>query len=103
MQKTVIIDSQFNGPANSANGGYACGIMAEAFDHKAAVKVSLKAPPLLDAPLELIGDGQQASLQSGDKVFGKAELGHLDISQIPPCPSITEVTAAEAHPFDSPL
>lgn len=45
----VLIDPRFHGPPHSANGGYACGMVAEVTD--AAVEVSLRVPPPLGRPL----------------------------------------------------
>ena len=46
----IIIDRRFNGPPNSANGGYACGLVGTALDAP-SVRVSLRKPPPLEVPL----------------------------------------------------
>jgi hypothetical protein len=52
MAESVSIDRRFNGPPDSAQGGYACGLVAERIDARAAA-VSLRAPPPLETPLEV--------------------------------------------------
>ena len=49
MIDTVTIPARYNGPPSSANGGYACGLVAEAIGPSATVR--LVKPPPLDAPL----------------------------------------------------
>jgi hypothetical protein len=47
----VVIDRRFNGPPDSANGGYAAGLLAQAVP--GACEVTLRTPPPLDTPLRL--------------------------------------------------
>lgn len=46
----VLIDSRFHGPPHSANGGYACGVVAALADEP--VTVSLRVPPPLEQPMD---------------------------------------------------
>jgi hypothetical protein len=48
----VLIPRRFNGPPASANGGYACGLIARYIPGPA--EVSLRSPPPLDTALELV-------------------------------------------------
>ena len=50
MQNTIptIIRKRFCGPPNSGNGGYVCGLLANALGEPA--QVTLHAPPPLDPP-----------------------------------------------------
>ena len=50
MTDVVTIPARFNGPPGSANGGYACGLVAAAIGPAATVR--LLSPPPLDVPLE---------------------------------------------------
>ncbi|MCJ9429794.1 hypothetical protein [Kordiimonas marina] len=83
MEKTVTIASRFNGPPSSANGGYACGLMASLIDGPA--EASLKAPPPLDKPLTLRGESGEARLYDGETVIGvaRATALTLDVPQMP--------------------
>jgi hypothetical protein len=48
----VLIPRRFNGPPASANGGYACGLIARYI--RGPAEVSLRSPPPLDTALELV-------------------------------------------------
>jgi hypothetical protein len=47
----VTIDRRFNGPPDSGNGGYVCGLLAGRID--GAAEVTLRRPPPLDTPLRI--------------------------------------------------
>lgn len=49
MIDEVVIPARFNGPPGTANGGYACGLVAAAIGGSASVR--LWQPPPLDVPL----------------------------------------------------
>lgn len=51
MNPIVLINHRFNGPPGNANGGYACGLIAEAIG--ASVSVRLQRPLPLDTPLQI--------------------------------------------------
>src|SRR5262245_60396127 len=79
---SVVIDKRFCGPPNSANGGYACGILAGAVEGSA--EVTLRAPPPLGRPLQLARspDGT-AELRDGATVLGTARGVHLEVADVP--------------------
>ena len=58
MNDAVIIPARFRGPPDSANGGYACGLVADLLDGPA--EVTLRHPPPLDTPMAVRrpADGQ---------------------------------------------
>ena len=62
----MIIPPRFNGPPDSANGGYACGLLSEALG--GGFEVTLKRPPPLDVDLDLVGN----ELKHGDVVIAEA-------------------------------
>ena len=65
----VIIDRRFNGPPNSANGGYTCGLVGTAVDAP-SVRVSLRKPPPLNVPLlRHREDDGSVSLLGGDDLI----------------------------------
>lgn len=107
MQQTVIIKSRFNGPPESGNGGYVCGLLASVFDGGA--EASLRIPPPLDVELLLSRDGDTATLMYGDVLVGTATAKACDIA-VPALPNplelgINPVDAPDApgafRPFDS--
>jgi hypothetical protein len=70
----VIIPPRFNGPPDSANGGYVCGLVSEALG--GGFEVTLKHPPPLGVDLDLVGN----ELKQGDVVIAEARrfTGVLD-------------------------
>ena len=70
---SIVIGSRFNGPPGSANGGYACGLIAVATD--AGVSVRLHRPPPLEIPLlvEPAGPGRWQIRDQAEIVATAAE------------------------------
>lgn len=103
MRAATVIEARFNGPPNSGNGGYSCGVIAEGIAGTAQVR--LRVPPPLGRPLSLEGDGTSASLQDGDLVVGEAVAAELDLT-VPALPGWDDAKEAskryvgfEDHPF----
>lgn len=65
MPETLTIPARFNGPPGSANGGYACGLVAGLVGTEVA-SVSLRAPPPLDHQLAVVRDDGRVELRDGD-------------------------------------
>ncbi len=105
MGDRVVIERRFRGPPNSAQGGYACGLVAERVEGPCAA-VSLRLPPPLEQPLELVpGDDGTVRLLDGDRVVadgGPAEL-RLDVpdavSEEDAQRASAECPWADSHPF----
>lgn len=69
--ETITIPSRFNGPLDSGNGGYACGVVASRLD--GPVEVSLRSPVPLDQPLDLVRDPEGSlRLLHGEKLIAEA-------------------------------
>jgi hypothetical protein len=62
----MIIPPRYNGPPDSANGGYAAGLLSEALG--GGFEVTLKRPPPLGVDLDLVGN----ELRLGDVVIAEA-------------------------------
>jgi hypothetical protein len=62
----MIIPPRFNGPPDSANGGYACGIVSEALG--GGFEVTLLRPPPVGVDLDLVGH----ELKQRDVVIAEA-------------------------------
>jgi hypothetical protein len=89
----VVIDRRFNGPPNSANGGYTCGLVGTAVKAR-AVRVSLLKPPPLDVPLlRQRADDGSVSLLRGDDVIATAVPGAVQ-AQAPPAPTVEQAEIA---------
>jgi hypothetical protein len=91
MERVITIEHRFCGPPQSANGGYAAGVVAEGIDGAAAV--TLRLPPPLDTPMTLTGDGAESALTDGERLIGEAIAADLDLV-VPEPPSFDEATAA---------
>jgi hypothetical protein len=81
---TVSIPARFNGPPDSSNGGYTCGLVARALGASVA-EVALRRPPPLDQPLAVqrgrpdAGEGS-VRLLDGDAVVAEGRaLPALDV------------------------
>jgi acyl-coenzyme A thioesterase PaaI-like protein len=67
MSDRIIIDRRFCGPPDSANGGYACGLVAAHVDGPA--EVTLRLPPPLATPLHVEhADDGGVRLLEGDQL-----------------------------------
>lgn len=105
MRHEVSIDGRFNGPPASANGGYACGVLAEGVDGVATAM--LRIPPPLESPMTLDGDGQKSTLMWGSVLVGEARADILEL-EVPKAPTFDAAEEAvpryvgfEAHVFDT--
>lgn len=92
MQTEVSIPGRFNGPPNSGNGGYSCGLLGALVDGPARVR--LHVPPPLDTPMRLEhrGDGG-VEMYDGDTLVGSAAPATLEL-EAPPAPSPGQAAAA---------
>ena len=93
---TLRIDSRFNGPPNTANGGYTCGLIAAAIGE--SVTVRLYSPPPLDTDLELSNADQSGKwlLKLGDKVIAAATPAQVR-AHVPTAPTYIEALEASKH------
>jgi hypothetical protein len=95
----VVIERRFRGPPTSANGGYTCGVLAEAVASD-VVEVNLRLPPPLDRPLSLESDGAKARLLDGEQVVADANaLEHLDVDVPEPPPLGEAEEAGRLYPY----
>ncbi|WP_460405830.1 hypothetical protein [Actinophytocola sediminis] len=104
---TFVIPARFNGPATTANGGYACGLIAGQVADLVAgrVVVTLHAPPPLETPLRVTGSGRRAHVWAGDELVATAAASTADPVTLPPVPAASARAAhagyrgAGRHPF----
>lgn len=104
MTAEVVIDPRFCGPPDSANGGYACGLLGRLL--RGAVEVTLRRPPPVGKPLsvEIRGSGH-ALLLDGQVIVAEAIPSQLELE--PPEPvAVEDAVCASAryagfdgHPF----
>lgn len=90
MAKTVTIDRRYRGPLESANGGYAAGLLGSRVGD--AAEVTLRLPPPLDRPLEVRRDGERLLLCDGDDLIAEATAADPGID--PPAPPTPQEAGA---------
>jgi hypothetical protein len=106
LGERVTIDRRFRGPPDSAQGGYACGLVAQHVQASCAA-VSLRLPPPLEQPLEVKrGDDDAVSLMDGDRLIAEGGPAELQLLDIPGARSLEEARRAsvscpwtDRHPF----
>ena len=91
LATTVTVPARFNGPPASANGGYACGLVAGLLGGEA--EVTLRSPPPLDTPLAVVRNGERVEVRDGDMLVAHAEPAALEL-ELPEPVSVEEATAA---------
>ena len=77
MREQIVIERRFRGPPDSANGGYACGIVA-GFLGKTA-EVTLRRPPPIERPLTLEHNGERIALRDGETVIAEGMPATVEI------------------------
>jgi hypothetical protein len=103
----VVIPARYNGPPNSGNGGYSCGVLGTLIGD--AAEVTLRAPPPLDRELAVeveTADGEQRwKMMDGDTLIAAGRASEPDVAC--PAPATSAIArAAEAayigfqgHPY----
>jgi hypothetical protein len=86
----MIIPPRYNGPPDSANGGYACGLVSEALG--GGFEVTLLRPPPLAVDLDLVGH----ELKQGDIVIAEARRNTAQLDAPAPV-SLEEAEAASSR------
>ena len=84
----MIIPPRYNGPPDSANGGYACGLMSEALG--GGFEVTLLRPPPLGVDLDLVGH----ELRQGDVLIAEARRAPPFALDVPAPVSVEEAEEA---------
>jgi hypothetical protein len=95
VPEMLTIAARFNGPPESANGGYTCGLLAEIVGEP--LEVSLRKPPPLGRALDVERTGDGVQLRYGDDVVAEASLTDLELD--PPGPPKLEQAHEAEHGF----
>jgi hypothetical protein len=92
LRTTIRVAQQFCGPPNSANGGYACGLMGRYIEGPSTAV--LRAPVPLDTPLALLADaaGARIETEAGVLIAEARPAGH---AILPPPPASPGLEAAQ--------
>lgn len=88
----MIIPPRYNGPPDSANGGYACGLVSEALG--GGFEVTVRRPPPLGVDLDLVGN----ELKQGDVVIAEARRARIEFDAPPPVTLEQAVEASQRYP-----
>lgn len=89
--ETIIIEGRYCGPDGSANGGYACGVLADGLSGPA--EITLRSPPPLDKAITLTRGPEGTRLTDGDIEIGVARPAALEID-VPQAPTFEEAERA---------
>jgi hypothetical protein len=90
--QTVTIDRRYRGPLDSANGGYAAGLLGSLLGLSA--EVTLRLPPPLERPLVVRSEGDRLLLEDDGRLVAEAVPG--DPALEPPRPPSYDEAAAAA-------
>jgi hypothetical protein len=101
----MIIPPRFNGPPESAHGGYSAGMLARYLGSPTGAVVTLRKPPPLGTPLEIRAVNGGISVHDGDRLVAEAAPAPPLPDAVPPV-SWQEAMAVsasypgfESHPF----
>jgi hypothetical protein len=92
--RTLTIARRFCGPPDSGNGGYTCGLVANALP--GVVAVTLRRPPPLDQELQLVRTPEGVALLDGDATVAEGRRAELALEP-PPCPGLAVAAEAAAR------
>lgn len=90
----MIIPSRYNGPPESANGGYACGLLAQRLG--GAAEVTLRRPPPLSVELEVVEIDGGLELRRGDVLVAEARPFELELD-VPESVALADAVEASKH------
>ncbi|MFN3212959.1 MAG: hypothetical protein ACE37M_07635 [Henriciella sp.] len=90
---SFTIDRRYCGPANSGNGGYVSGRMANFI--QGPVRARITAPPPLETELTVIAEGEGVAVMIGDQKLASAVPSEVEID-LPDIPSVQGLEAAHA-------
>ena len=97
MAEQLVIARRFNGPPDSAQGGYACGLVSERIDASVAT-ISLRRPPPLERPLEVCRRDGGAALLDGEQLVAEGAASELELEVPEPRPPTRGSSATRFPP-----
>jgi hypothetical protein len=92
----ITLPRRYRGPRTSANGGYACGRLA-AFVDADDVEVTLRLPPPLDRPLEVVREEGVARLFDDAAIVAEARPAAVQVDPPAPVPRREAELARDRH------
>jgi hypothetical protein len=95
MNRSIIVQRRFNGPAHSAHGGYICGLIAAAVG--ANVRVRLFKPPPLDTEFAVSErPPDEWRITDGKDTIATATRTHVRV-HVPHAPTYVQAMDASLH------
>jgi hypothetical protein len=88
----IVIDRRYNGPPDSANGGYTCALLAARVGEPA--EITLRAPPPLASPMRF--DGER--LWHGERLIAEAGRAQNGLAPPPPVAFDDAARASQRYP-----
>ena len=98
---SIVVPARFNGPTDSANGGYTAGLVAAALGAMPS-EVTLKAPPPLDRELDVERRDGHVAVRDGETIVAEARAATIDFEPPPPVALDEAAAAAPRGPFVDP-
>jgi len=89
---SITINKRFCGPPNSGNGGYTAGIIAANLPF--VPEITLRAPPPLDQPMDLLIKNNTARLLAGEMLIAEAKVADFQLN-IPPAVTFEQAKQAK--------
>ncbi len=93
----MIIPPRFNGPPDSAHGGYTAGMLAGYLDSPTGAEVTLRLPPPLATPLDVRTTPDGIEVHDGDRLVAAAVPLVSPVTDDVPAVSWEEAMAAAEH------
>lgn len=91
---TLVIPSRYNGPPNSGNGGFTCGLVAGFVGPGA--EVTLRKPPPLDIPLAISVVDGVTLVHDGETLIAEGRVVEWSL-EVPPPPSMDAAADASSR------
>jgi hypothetical protein len=95
VEETVRVARRFNGPPDSGNGGYVCGLVGSAFDGPA--EVTLHVPPPLERAMRLVRSEVTLRLIDGERTVAEGLPSSVDLEPPATVPFDAAVAAVERY------
>jgi hypothetical protein len=97
VSSSVVLPARFNGPPDSANGGYTAGVLARVVAGSA--EVTLRQPPPLDRALRIERQGARVLLVDGEVTLAEAVAAPVDIEVVPAVDVAAARVASRSSPY----
>ena len=94
MTETITIPRRFNGPPESANGGYASGLVAGLLAGRA--EVTLRSPPPLEKPLAVVRADEKVEVRDGETLVAVGVPAELELD-VPEPVSLAEAESSRSR------